>query len=243
MRRPPDSAGRAPRVVSAHAADLVRRGAGAIAATTSAGGRALVVARSYGERRQSGEFWKSPGRIGERVTAIRHDEATPAAAEFGARVLCLDLGDSPIVMINDASERLVALIIETGTDMILTRAERDPSSPDDPVAYAMTERARQLASGAGAASGFPTARGPEFLCSNRINRNCAGPCRGRFWTSRRCSPASCARRQRWRRRCSCADTTPSARPTALIAPGGSAAGGRSYAEALRRVSLGVVRAL
>ena len=157
------SAGRTLLVVSAHAADFVWRAAGAIATATSAGGKALVVALSYGERGESGELWKEPGQTVERVKAIRHEEATRAAAALGAEFVALDLGDYPLLMTEPAVQRLVELIVETAPDVILTHAERDPFNPDHPVAYTMTERARQLASGAGVASGFPTVRPPEFL--------------------------------------------------------------------------------
>jgi 4-oxalomesaconate hydratase len=150
-------------VVSAHSADFVWRAAGAIATTTNNGGSALVVALSYGERGESGELWKTPGQTVERVKAIRHEEATRAAAEIGARVQCLDLGDYPLIMTNEAVDRLIGIIVENAPDVILTHAERDPFNPDHPVAYTMTERARQLASGAGVASAFPTVRPPEFL--------------------------------------------------------------------------------
>jgi 4-oxalomesaconate hydratase len=49
-------------VIGAHSADFVWRAAGAIAVTTRNGGSARVVALSYGERGESGELWKTPGR-------------------------------------------------------------------------------------------------------------------------------------------------------------------------------------
>lgn len=62
-------------VVGAHSADFVWRAAGAIAAVTAAGGKATVVALSYGERGESGELWKEPGQTIENVKRIRHVEA------------------------------------------------------------------------------------------------------------------------------------------------------------------------
>jgi 4-oxalomesaconate hydratase len=156
-------AGRTLLVVSAHSADFVWRAAGAIATATSNGGRAVVVALSYGERGESGELWKEPGQTVERVKAIRHEEATRAAAALGAELVAFDLGDYPLLMTEAAVQRLIGLIVETAPDVILTHATQDPFNPDHPVAYAMTERARQLASGAGVASGFPTVRPPELL--------------------------------------------------------------------------------
>jgi 4-oxalomesaconate hydratase len=157
------SAGRKLLVVGAHSADFVWRAAGAIAVTTRNGGSARVVALSYGERGESGELWKEPGQTVERVKQIRHAEATKAAEALGATFESLDLGDYPLLIDEAAIERITALIVETAPDVILTHTDRDPFNPDHPVAYAATERARILASGAGVASAFKTVRPPEFL--------------------------------------------------------------------------------
>jgi 4-oxalomesaconate hydratase len=150
-------------VIGAHSADFVWRAAGAIAVTTANGGNARVVALSYGERGESGELWKEPGQTVERVKQIRHAEATKAAEALGATFECLDLGDYPLRIDDAAIERLTALIVETAPDVILTHTDRDPFNPDHPVAYAATDRARILATGAGVASAFKTVRPPEFL--------------------------------------------------------------------------------
>jgi 4-oxalomesaconate hydratase len=150
-------------VIGAHSADFVWRAAGAIGVTTANGGSARVVALSYGERGESGELWKQPGQTVERVKQIRHDEATRAAAAVGASFECLDLGDYPLRVSDEALQKLVTIIVETAPDVILTHTDKDPFNPDHPVAYATTELARQLASGAGVASAFKTVRPPEFL--------------------------------------------------------------------------------
>jgi 4-oxalomesaconate hydratase len=143
-------------VVSAHTADFVWRAAGAIARTTTAGGQALVVALSYGERGESGELWKQPGQTVETVKTIRHREATEAAEILGAALRCLDLGDYPLEVGTAALESLIAVIREFRPDAIVTHAERDPFNPDHPAAYVATTRARMLAVGAGVASAFET---------------------------------------------------------------------------------------
>ena len=150
-------------VISAHAADFVWRAAGAIATATANGGSATVISLSYGERGESGELWKVPGQTIERVKEIRHDEALRAAEALGATFRCLDLGDYPLEIGRSALEQLTEIIAETAPDVILTHAERDPFNPDHPTAYSATERARQLASGAGVASAFSTVRPSEFL--------------------------------------------------------------------------------
>ncbi|MFD0784069.1 PIG-L deacetylase family protein, partial [Micromonospora azadirachtae] len=62
-------------VVGAHSADFVWRAAGAVAKHTAAGGEAIVLALSYGERGESGELWKDPNQTVENVKRLRHAEA------------------------------------------------------------------------------------------------------------------------------------------------------------------------
>lgn len=150
-------------VVSAHAADFVWRAGGAIALTVFQGGEAFVVALSYGERGESGELWKEPGQTLERVKAIRHEEATRAAAILGAQLIPLDLGDYPLRVDDRVIDQLVDIMVEIAPDVLVTHTPRDPFNPDHPVAYEATERARQLATGSGVASAFKTVRPPEFL--------------------------------------------------------------------------------
>lgn len=150
-------------MVSAHAADFVWRAGGAIATATSLGGQALVVALSYGERGESGELWTEPGQTVQRVKAIRHGEASQAAAILGASFQCLDWGDYPLEAGREATEQLASLIREWAPHVILTHSERDPFNPDHAAAYQATERARQLTSGAGVASAFHTVPPAEVL--------------------------------------------------------------------------------
>ena len=150
-------------VVSAHAADFVWRAGGAIASVTAAGGAAHVVALSYGERGESGELWKAPGQTVENVKKTRHEEAMRAASHLGATFEGFDLGDYPLIVDENGIARLVGAITSFAPDVLLTHAERDPFNPDHPVAYTATERARQLASGAGVASAFRTIKPPQFL--------------------------------------------------------------------------------
>jgi len=151
-------------VVSAHSADFVWRAAGAIATFVDGGGRAHVVALSYGERGESGELWKEPGQTEERVKEIRHGEALAAAAVLGAGFQSLDLGDYPLVIGREAVDRLTELIRELEPSVILTHAARDPFNPDHGVAHDATVHARQLAGGGGVASAFKTIAPPELLC-------------------------------------------------------------------------------
>ena len=160
-------------VVGAHSADFVWRAAGAIAVVTSNGGKATVVALSYGERGESGELWKEPGQTIENVKRVRHAEAMRAAEALGASFQCFDLGDYPLDVNAEALARLTELMREIAPDVIVTHTEKDPFNPDHPVAYTATQRARLLASGAGVASGFTTIRPPElFLFEPHLPEQC-----------------------------------------------------------------------
>ncbi len=150
-------------VIGAHSADFVWRAAGAIAVFTSQGGKAVVVALSYGERGESGELWKDPAQTVENVKRIRHAEASQAADALGASFQCFDLGDYPLTTDMSTLSRLTELIRETAPDVIITHTEKDPFNPDHPLAYELTQRARLLASGAGVASGFATIRPPDLF--------------------------------------------------------------------------------
>lgn len=150
-------------VVGAHAADFVWRAAGIIAVVTKHGGRASVVALTYGERGESGELWKEPNQTVENVKRIRHEEVTHAAEILGATFHCFDLGDYPLQIDAHVLERLTLLIRELAPDVIITHTERDPFNPDHPLASAAVQRASILASGSGVASGFSTIKPAELF--------------------------------------------------------------------------------
>jgi 4-oxalomesaconate hydratase len=149
-------------VVGAHAADFVWRAGGIIALVTANGGEAIVLALSYGERGESGELWKEPGQTVERVKAIRHEQAERAAHLLGARFVSFDLGDYPLEVDREATERLAQLIRDFRPDAILTHTPIDPFNPDHPVANQAVQQARLLSSGAGVASAFETIEPPPL---------------------------------------------------------------------------------
>ena len=150
-------------VIGAHSADFVWRASGAVAKHTSAGGEAVVVALSYGERGESGVLWKQEGQTENNVKKIRHDEAASAAATLGAEFRGLDLGDYPLRVTDDTIDQLSALMREIAPHVVLTHPEIDPFNPDHPVAHRAVAQARLLTSGAGVASAFATAPPSEFL--------------------------------------------------------------------------------
>ena len=150
-------------MVSAHSADFVWRAAGAIATATAAGGTATVVSLSFGERGESGELWKEPGQTVDNVKAIRRGEAERAAVILGAEIVFLDRGDYPLELDGAAIAELTDVMREAKPDVVLGHARQDPFNPDHGTASEATIRARQLASGAGVASGFTTISPPALL--------------------------------------------------------------------------------
>ena len=150
-------------VIGAHSADFVWRAGGAIAKAVEAGGRAEVVALSYGERGESGELWKEEGQTVENVKRLRHAEAEAAAAALGATFRCLDLGDYPLLIDGDGLLHIADVIREFGPDVLATHTDTDPFNPDHPVAHTAVDRARGLAAGAGVHSAFATIRPPALF--------------------------------------------------------------------------------
>lgn len=150
-------------VIGAHAGDFVWRAAGAVARHTALGGRAVVVALSYGERGESGDLWKKEGQMVAEVKRIRHAEAAQAAAALGAELVAFDLGDYPLEVDATAMARLVDLMREVAPSAIITHTPEDPYNPDHPVASQVAERARKLASGAGGVpAAFTTIAPPRY---------------------------------------------------------------------------------
>jgi 4-oxalomesaconate hydratase len=149
-------------VIGAHSADFVWRSAGVIAVTTAAGGSALVVALSYGERGESGNLWQEPNQTVENVKRVRHEQAEQAAAAVGAAFQCFDLGDYPLTITDEAMAQLVQLFQDEEPDAVITHTAVDPFNPDHPVAYEVVQKARLLASGAGVASAFKRIQPPDW---------------------------------------------------------------------------------
>src|SRR4051794_10888791 len=106
--------------VGAHAADFVWRAGGGLARAAQDGGKASVVALSYGERGESGELWKEPDQTVENVKRVRLGEAERAAAALGADFRCLDLGDYPLEVDSQALGLLVDTIRELAPEVIVT---------------------------------------------------------------------------------------------------------------------------
>lgn len=149
-------------VIGAHSADFVWRAGGAIAACTSGGGTAEVIALSYGERGESGELWKQPDQTVENVKRLRHAEAEHAAAHLGATFRCLDFGDYPLDVDHERLLQVTDVIRDFAPDVLVTHTDTDPFNPDHGLASDVVQRARSLAAGAGVPSAFPAIRPPAL---------------------------------------------------------------------------------
>lgn len=150
-------------VIGAHAADFVWRSAGAVATVTQAGGQAMAVALSYGERGESAELWARPGMDIGTVKAIRQSEAERAAHVLSADFKCYDVGDYPLEVGQAALANLAELLRDFAPTILITHAESDPFNPDHPVAHTVAIRAQQLAVGAGRAAAFRTIPQPRVV--------------------------------------------------------------------------------
>jgi 4-oxalomesaconate hydratase len=107
-------------------------------------------------------LWKDPNQTIENVKSIRHEQASAASRTLGADFRCLDLGDYPLNLSDQAMDELVEIFRESQPDIVLTHTPVDPFNPDHPVACQAVQKARLLAAGAGVASAFKRITPPDL---------------------------------------------------------------------------------
>lgn len=118
-------------VISAHAADFVWRGGGAIALHAAKGWEVTVVCLSYGERGESAKLWKTGKVTLEDVKAARREEAENAAAALGVSdIRFFDLGDYPLDLGREAQDRMVDVIREVQPKWMMSHSMWDPYNTD-----------------------------------------------------------------------------------------------------------------
>ena len=132
-------------VVSAHSADFVWRAGGAIALYAARGYEITIVCLSFGERGESAKLWRQPGMTLDAVKAARRAEAEQAAGLLGARLHCLDLGDYPLRVPDEAVLGLADLYREIDPEFVLTHSLNDPYNFDHPRAAHVAQEARIIA--------------------------------------------------------------------------------------------------
>jgi 4-oxalomesaconate hydratase len=135
-------------VVTAHPGDFVWRAAGAIALTTSAGGRAVIACLSFGERGESARLWRQ-GYDLDQVKAVRRGEAEQAGKVLGAEIEFFDAGDHPL---EETPELRAHLYRSVQPAVVLTHAPADPYNIDHPTACEIAMKTRILAQAAGVQS-------------------------------------------------------------------------------------------
>jgi 4-oxalomesaconate hydratase len=150
-------------VISAHAGDFVWRAGGAMALAASCGAEVTVLCLSYGERGESAKAWRE-GRQLDEIKAIRHEEASRAAAVLGASIEFADAGDYPLRESDELVDTIVRCYRRVEPAVVLTHPLADPYNPDHPAAARMALQARVLAQAIGYdAPGEPLGAPPVFL--------------------------------------------------------------------------------
>lgn len=135
-------------VISAHAADFVWRGSGAMALYAVRGHRVTLVCLSYGERGESARYWRQGMNL-EQIKAARHAETEKAASVLGADLRTFDVGDYPLPDSPELVDRLVKIYRETKPTVVLTHTAVDPWNADHARAHDLATRARILAQAPG----------------------------------------------------------------------------------------------
>ena len=133
-------------VISAHAADFVWRCGGAIALHADKGYDVTVVCLSFGERGESAKLWKQEGMDLQTVKDARRDEAEAAATALGVHdLVCMDLGDYPLVVNEDDKYALVDVIRKVQPEFMLSHSKYDPYNTDHMYTTQIALEARMIA--------------------------------------------------------------------------------------------------
>jgi 4-oxalomesaconate hydratase len=133
-------------IISAHAADFVWRCGGAIALHQSLGYDVTIVCLSFGERGESAKLWKQAGMTLDVVKAERRKEAENAAKALDAHdLICMDLGDYPLNLDDDAKYRLVDIIRAVQPNFMMSHSKYDPYNTDHMYTTEFAMQARMIA--------------------------------------------------------------------------------------------------
>ena len=118
-------------VISAHSADFVWRGGGAIALHAQKGYDVTVVCLSYGERGESAKLWKQDGMTLDKVKSERRREAENAASALGVSdIRFFDVGDYPLDLGRETQDRMVDVIREVQPNWMMSHSRWDPYNTD-----------------------------------------------------------------------------------------------------------------
>ena len=119
-------------VVSAHCADWCTRSGGTLAKYINAGAEITVFVLTFGERGESGDWWKNhPGGSIEACKESRKREAVAAAEYLGVHSIeFFDYDDYPLLMDRTRISGLIKHILMLRPDIILTHFHTDPLNED-----------------------------------------------------------------------------------------------------------------
>lgn len=122
-------------VVSAHAADFCTRAGGTIARYVKAGWNVSVIVLTFGEKGESGGYWKQhPRGTLEDCRMIRLEEAKEAASVLGVgNIEFYGYSDYPLFMDEERILRLTRRILEIRPRIVLTHWIVDPLNRDHSV--------------------------------------------------------------------------------------------------------------
>ena len=140
-------------VVSALAADFCTRAGGTIIRYAQQGCEVTVFALTFGERGESGGYWKeNPNGSVEECKSVRQREATAAAQVMGVKIEFFDYDDYPLEMGVGRIRDLTRRILEIRPDIVMTHWLEDAFNADHAVAGNAVIRA---ISGAGMLGALP----------------------------------------------------------------------------------------
>jgi 4-oxalomesaconate hydratase len=118
-------------VVSAHAADFCTRAGGTLLKYLSKGSKVTVFDLTFGERGESGNYWRSnPASTIQECKDRRKNEALEAAKLMGVKIKFFDYNDYPLEMNIDRIKVLIKEILEIRPNIILTHWIDDPFNLD-----------------------------------------------------------------------------------------------------------------
>ncbi len=150
-------------VVSAHAADYCTRAGGTIARYSKEGWKVSIIVLTYGERGESGSYWKNePNGTVEECGAIRRKESQAAADRLGAGIEFLGRPDYPLFVGEEIIRFLTKRVLEIRPEIVLTHWIDDPLNLDHELTGKAVVRAVSAAAQLGALPNTPAHHFPNL---------------------------------------------------------------------------------
>jgi 4-oxalomesaconate hydratase len=133
-------------VFIAHVADFCSRCGGTLALYTRNNVKVHVVCLTFGERGESGDYWRQLGDTSvSDAKKTRRVEAEAAATVLGTTIQFLDFNDYPLEINRERIECLARIIRDNRPNIILTHWKEDPYNVDHAVTTTSVIRAADIA--------------------------------------------------------------------------------------------------